>query len=459
MKHVGLNVAADPFLNSAVVAIRGGLVLAVADDPGMHSSQNEQDSRFYADFARVPCLEPSDQQEAYAMTREAFSISERFRVPVVVRLVTRLAHSRSVVRTEPAEEERPLDTSWEPSSWTLLPHNARRLWNEKLAGHESMLTFFEGSRWNWVRLKKDPDRLGILTTGIAGNYFLELLDELDHEPSHLHIGAYPMPESKIRAFAQHCKRILVLEEGYPYVERELRGLLPPQIEIRGKMSKELPPAGELTPETVRQALGLEPRERVDAPELPLPNRPPQLCTGCPHCDSFGALRKALANFDKGAVTGDIGCYTLAALPPYNAIDSCVCMGASIGMAKGAADAGIHPAVAVIGDSTFLHSGITPLIDAIANETRMTLVIMDNGTVGMTGGQTTILPGSSLEPIVLGLGIHPDHCQVIESHPRRVDEMTAVLKAAIEHPGVSVVITVRECIETARKNKSRARRPS
>ena len=452
MKHVGLNVAADPFVNSALVSINGGVVLAVADDPGMHSSQNEQDSRFYADFARVICLEPADQQEAYDMTREAFDLSERFKVPVLLRLVTRLAHSRAVVKVGGERGESPVRKAADPTGWTLLPPNARRQWRALIERTPEIRTFIEGCRWNTLVLnEKEPD-LGIITTGIARNYYVENLKDLPARPSHLHIGAYPAPFGKIRALARHVRTILVIEEGYPHVERALRGILPPSLEIRGKESGHLPPDGEMTPDIARAALGLPARKGVVVEGLKLPGRPPQLCPGCPHADAFTALKKALSGYERSLVTSDIGCYTLGAYPPYGAIESCVCMGASVSMAKGAADAGFHPVVAVIGDSTFLHSGVTPLMDAVSTNVRMTVIILDNEVVAMTGTQPTILPSSRLRSLVVGLGVEEDHCHVVEAHPKKVDAIADLMRREFEHPGVSVIIPVRECLESARKSK-------
>jgi indolepyruvate ferredoxin oxidoreductase alpha subunit len=455
MKHVGLNVAADPFMNSAIVSVHGGLVVVVADDPGMHSSQNEQDSRYYADFARVVCLEPANQQEAYDMTREAFDLSERFHIPVVVRLVTRLAHSRANVRVAHPRPENPLNKAACRSEWILLPANARKQWRGLLERQKDFLAWSEASAHNSLALDERRTALGVLTTGLARNYYLENVDDLDVLPSHLHIGAYPIPADKVRALAAHVGRILVLEEGYPFVERSLRGLIPPGVEIAGKESGELPPDGELTPDIVRHALALPVAQGVALPGVPLPNRPPQLCAGCPHGDSFTALRKALASFRTSVVTSDIGCYTLAALPPYSAVESCVCMGASVGMAKGASEAGLRPAIAIIGDSTFLHSGVTPLMDAVAANTDMTVFILDNEAVAMTGGQPTMLPPSRIEKLVLGLGVDPEHVHVIEARPRQTDASAEIIRRELEHAGLSVIVGVRKCVETAKARRQAA----
>jgi indolepyruvate ferredoxin oxidoreductase alpha subunit len=450
MKHVGLNVAADPFMNSAIVDINGGLVVAVADDPGMHSSQNEQDSRYYAEFARIVCLEPSDQQQAYEMTREAFDLSEKFQIPVLIRLVTRLAHSRAVVEMGERREENPIKKVARPASWTLLPVNARRQWKELLQVQKELLSFSEGSRFNKLTLNPENREVGVITTGIARNYYLENLEDLQSAPSHLHIGAYPIPGEKVRKLVAHVKTVLIFEEGYPFVERTLRGLVPPPVEIRGKESGEVPPDGELNPDIVRKALGLGERKGLEAPGVRLAGRPPQLCQGCPHADTYNAIKKALADYAPTMVTSDIGCYTLGALPPYSVIETCVCMGASVGLAKGAADAGFHPVLAVIGDSTFLHSGVTPLMDAAAANTNMTLLILDNEGVAMTGGQPTILPSSRLEPLILGLGVDPQHFHILDAHRKNTEKNAAVIRGEIEHRGLSVIVAARSCLELAKK---------
>jgi indolepyruvate ferredoxin oxidoreductase alpha subunit len=459
MKHVGLNVAADPFINSAIVKINGGLVAAVGDDPGMHSSQNEQDSRYYADFAHVICLEPADQQQAYDMTREAFDLSERFNVPVVVRVVTRLAHSRAPIETNASRLENQLQADPDHSHWVLLPGPARKQWAVLLDRHREMRAWSDTCAWNPLELNRERRELGVITCGVARNYYLECLDDLGWRPSHLHVGAYPMPAEKIRELAGHVGRILVLEDGYQYVERFLRGIIPPDIEILGKETGHVPATGELSPEAARRALGLEVPRGLSLEGLELPARPPRLCDGCPHSDAYGALNRALAELDGSVVTIDIGCYTLGFLPPHSVGESCVCMGASIGMAKGAAEAGRRPAVAVIGDSTFLHSGVTGLMDCVAANTPMTLLILDNQTVAMTGTQPPVLPSEKLEQICLGVGVDPEHCHLLEAHPKRQDELVETLKRELAYEGLSVVISHRECLEAVRKRRADERRAS
>jgi indolepyruvate ferredoxin oxidoreductase alpha subunit len=454
MKHVGLNVAADPFINSALLAIHGGLVLAVADDPGMHSSQNEQDSRFYADFARIICLEPRTQEEVYAMTREAFDLSEAFHIPVMVRLTTRIAHSRAVVKTGERRAQNPVSKSTEKAGWMLLPATARKLWAELLSTQDQFLEYAENSPYNSLELNQKFTDFGVITAGLGWNYYMENRDELPVKPSHLHISVYPMPVDKIRRLAERVERIVVIEEGFSFVERALLGILPPSVKISGKENGSLPRTGELTPGNVRGILGLEPKQGIDDSGEEIPGRPPQLCAGCPHRDSYDALNQALTDFDPKLVTSDIGCYTLGYLPPYQAIETCLCMGASVGMARGAAQAGFHPSVAVIGDSTFLHSGITPLVDAVASGANMTLLILDNSTTAMTGGQRTILTSSKLEKLVHGLGVDPDHIKLIVPLKKHTGENTEIIRREIEYQGVSVIIALRDCIQTLKEKKKK-----
>jgi indolepyruvate ferredoxin oxidoreductase alpha subunit len=277
MKHVGLNVAADPFMNSAVVSPRGGIVLAVADDPGMHSSQNEQDSRFYADFARIPCLEPADPQEAYDMTREAFEVSERFRIPVMLRLVTRIAHQRAGVATVTPLHPTTASAALDRKEWVLLPAYSRVQWKKRVAQRPQIEEWAASSRFNTLQLNPSFRELGVITTGIAKHYFLEVSGELGLEPSHLHIGAYPMPMEMIRQLYEHCDEILVIEDGYPFVERLLRGVRPLDKPLSGKMTGVIPPDGELSQDVMRRALGLAMPEALELKDLHVPERPPRLC--------------------------------------------------------------------------------------------------------------------------------------------------------------------------------------
>ena len=449
-KHVGLNVAADPFMSAALTGTQGGFIVCSADDPGMHSSQNEQDSRFYAQFAQIPCFEPADHQEAYDMTREAYDLSERLGLPVMVRLTTRLSHSRAGVETRPARPQNPLHRGAR-ECWTLLPSNARVRFKRVLEMQAELVGYAEASPFNRLTLNARDRRLGIIASGLGYNYVMENFPEEPSRPSILKISTYPLPEAVIRRLVANVETVLVVEEGFPLIEKALRGMYGiPGKTIIGKLGGELPLQGELTPESVRAAVGLAPLERQSAEGFPLADRPPQLCVGCPHADTFKALKAALAGQPEAVIFSDIGCYTLGYFPPHNAVDSCVCMGASVGMAHGAAMAGLHPSVGVIGDSTFGHSGITALLSAAAADARMVLVILDNGTVAMTGTQPSFSTGRRLLDVVGGLGIPKEHIRVITPLPKFHEDNVRVFREEIAHPGLSVIVAVRECLEEAKK---------
>jgi indolepyruvate ferredoxin oxidoreductase alpha subunit len=453
MKHVGLNVAADPFMNSAITGANGGLIVVVADDPGMHSSQNEQDSRYFAQFGQVFCFEPANHQEAYDMTREAFDISERCGVPVMIRMVTRLAHSRSGVQTRPSKEQNPVKYG-EGKDWTLLPINARRRFKILVEKQDDLVRVSEESQFNTIELNEKDTSLGIIASGVAYNYVVENFRNEKERPSILKVASYPLPEKHIDTLIQHVDTILVVEEGYPFIERNLTGMFGIHGKlVKGKLAGHLPMTGELSPDVVRQALDLAPLEKRDIGDFQLAGRPPQLCQGCGHRDTYDALNKALEPYPDAYVFSDIGCYTLGALPPYNAIGSAVCMGASVSMAKGGAEAGVYPAVTVIGDSTFAHSGITPLLDAAAVNTDMTVIIMDNATVAMTGGQPTFASGEKLVRLIGGLGVGKDHIRTILPLPKNLDENARIIKEEIDYHGLSVIIAARECVQQARKKRS------
>lgn len=457
MKHVGLNVAADAFVNAAMTGANGGLLVVAADDPSMHSSQNEQDSRFYADFAMVPVLEPSNQQEAYDMARYGFELSEKYRIPVMIRLVTRLSHSRGVVATVGADRENDMSYPQNPRQWVLMPGNSKVRYPQLIADYAALAE--ESCRSPFNSLTWAADRsLGIITTGIAYNYLMELFPGGVPFPV-LKITQYPLPVDMIRSLAAETDALLILEEGQPCVERQLRGLLDRGGKVYGKLDGILNRTGELTPDRVRQAMisvcpGLAGSLAVDEPavsQVTVP-RPPALCQGCGHRDVYSALNEVLREYESPKVFGDIGCYTLGWLSPFNALDTCVDMGASITMAKGAADAGQHPSVAIIGDSTFTHSGMTGLLDAINENTSMTVIISDNLTTGMTGGQDSSGTGK-LEDICRGLGADPAHVLTIDAHPRKHDEMMTMIRGEINYPGLSVIVSRRECIQTARRHAS------
>ena len=450
MKHVGLNVCADPFVNSGMTGVNGGVVVLVADDPSMHSSQDEQDSRFYGKFALIPTFEPSSQQEAYDMMADAFEYSEQQHLPVLMRVTTRMAHSRAVVNvaTEP-QKENELNYNAVASSWVLLPANARKR-NDIVTAQQSQLEEdATNSKYNHITFPGSQSRydLGIITSGIGFNYVNECFPTGCPYPI-LKISQYPLPKKMVRELKEKCDKIIVVEEGQPFIEEIIRGVDEAK-NIMGKLTGELPRTGELNPDIVKKAFGMETGECY-APCEDVAPRPPALCQGCGHRDVYAALNEVLREYDNARVFGDIGCYTLGFLPPFRAIHSCVDMGASITMAKGAADAGQWPSVAIIGDSTFTHSGMTGLLDAINENANITVVISDNLTTGMTGGQDSA-GTNKFEAICRGLGLSDEHLHVVVPLPKNMPEITSIIREEINYKGTSVIIPRRECMQTLQRH--------
>ncbi len=443
MKHVGLNVAADPLFTLAYTGVNGGYVLFVADDPGMHSSQNEQDSRRYAVAAKVPMLEPSDPAEALEMTRAAFEISERFDVPVLVRSTTRVSHSKAAVEVDGERHgSGPRPYVKDPAKWVMVPANARRKRVDLEERLGRLSAYSEQSGLNRIEMR---DRsLGIVVDGAAYRAVREALPEA----SVLKVGmVHPFPAQTVRAFAEQVETVAVVEEIGPFLRDlvALAGVTPAPVD--------LPQWGEVTPSVVRRAFGLdvpEGRPSVDG----LPDRPPLMCPGCPHRGVFWALKRLNA-----VITGDIGCYTLGAAPPLAAMDSCICMGASVSMAHGAALVGPgRPVVGVIGDSTFAHSGIAGLVHMTYNGGTGTVVVLDNRTTAMTGHQgnpvsgVTIsgAPGHELDLEALAHACGASWVQVVD--PFDMSATLDALKAAVEHQGVSVLIAKAPCALLQKSSK-------
>lgn len=466
MKHVGMNVCADPFVNSGMTGVNGGVVVLAADDPSMHSSQDEQDSRFYGKFAMIPTFEPSSQQEAYDMMAEAFDYSERVCLPVLMRVTTRMAHSRAVVEcAEKARPENELNYNAVAANWVLLPANARKR-NDKVTAQQAALEEdAEKSKYNSLDLRPstlDPRPLGIIASGIAYNYVLEALEAplpsegIGGRPPILKISQYPLPKKLVRRMIDECEQVLIVEEGQPVIEEMVRGVSALEGSTTlGRLDGTLPRTGELTPDIVAKALRALLSESLEVPEAPAVSahvvaRPPALCQGCGHRDVYTALNEVLKEYENPRVFGDIGCYTLGFLPPFRAIHSCVDMGASITMAKGATDAGQWPSVAVIGDSTFTHSGMTGLLDAINENANITVIISDNLTTGMTGGQDSA-GTSKYEAICRGLGIAEEHLHVVVPLPKNMPEITRIIRDEINYNGTSVIIPRRECIQTFKRH--------
>jgi indolepyruvate ferredoxin oxidoreductase alpha subunit len=452
MKHVGMNVAADPFVNSSISGVNGGLIVLVADDPSMHSSQDEQDSRYYGKFALIPIFEPSSQQEAYDMMEYAYNLSESLKLPIMMRTVTRLAHSRAVVELKPQREQNALNPATNSKDWVLLPVNARRRYASLIEKQEEIMANSVESPFNKYISEAKEYEMGAITCGNAYNYLQECFPQGIPFPV-LKLSQYPIPTEIVRTMALQCKSLMVIEDGQPFVEEQIKGLLPTDCNIVGRLSGALPRTGELNPDIVKAAFGIEQLPHTDVAQNVVA-RPPALCQGCGHRSVYEAINLVLKEYEGSKVFGDIGCYTLGALPPFQALDSTIDMGASITMAKGAADAGIFPAVAIIGDSTFTHSGMTGLLDAVNANSPITVIISDNLTTGMTGGQDSA-GTNKFEAICKGIGVDPEHLKVVVPLPQNMEEITRILREEINYRGLSVIIPRRECIQTlTRKAKAK-----
>ncbi|HPL62381.1 MAG TPA: indolepyruvate ferredoxin oxidoreductase subunit alpha [Syntrophales bacterium] len=451
MKHVGVNVAADPLFTVSYTGTNGALVIITADDPSLHSSQNEQDNRNYAKFAKVPMLEPSSSQEAKDFAMLAFEISERFDTPVFLRTTTRLSHSKSIVNIgEPEVREGREGIKINPAKYVMVPMNARvrRMEVEKRLG--ALRDFAETFPEN--RIEWNSRDAGVIASGMAYNYAKEAFPEY----SFLKLGmAYPMPDRMIREFAAGVRKLYVVEELDPFIEEHVRTL---GIEATGK--EIFPAMNEFDPGIIEHAItGIKPESRIAPPKIPA--RPPNLCPGCPHRGLFYVLGKLNA-----FVSGDIGCYTLSFMEPLMGLHSCICMGASIGMAHGMSRAlgekGRGKVVGVIGDSTFVHSGITPLLNSAYNRSNIVVVICDNRTTAMTGMQDHPATGRTLlgsetvrldfEKLAAALGI--ESIRVID--PRKIRETRTALKEELLKEGPSVVISRGACVllRTGKKEETR-----
>lgn len=452
MKHVGLNVAADPFMNSAMTGANGGLLVAVADDPSMHSSQNEQDSRIFANFALIPCLEPSDQQECYDAAKHGFELSEKFKLPVMVRLVTRLSHSRSGVAQKEMIQENSMATPEDPNQFMLLPAFSRRKYDKLVPLQAQLEKASEESPFNKYIDGSDKS-LGIIACGLGYNYLMENVNKNNLKNPILKVSQYPLPRKFVEKMMNECDQVLVIEDGMPVVEQQLKGYVTGNTKVKGRLDGSLPRVGELNPNHIAKALNLPDVHGEAIPEV-VAGRPPALCVGCPHADSFKALKEAIKDQPTARTFGDIGCYTLGFMAPYKAIDTTLDMGASITMAKGASEAGLHPAIAVIGDSTFFHSGMTGLMDCVYDKANLVIVILDNSTTGMTGGQEYTGVGR-IEAVCKALGVEEKHIRIITPLPKQHEENVQVFKEEIAYEGVSVIIPRRECVQTLKKKlKSR-----
>lgn len=440
MKHVGVNVAADPLLTLSYTGVGGGLLLVSADDPGMHSSQNEQDNRHYARLAKLPLLEPSDSQEAKDFVIAGFQLSEQYDTPVLLRTTTRISHSRSLVQPGERAEIRRRGYQKNPAKYVMIPGFARQrrpLVEKRL---EALRKAASISPLN--RMETGSTRYGIVCSGAAYQYVKEALPEA----TVLKLGfSYPLPEQLVRRFAAALEEIIVVEELDPFLEEQILALrlgLP----VRG--NELFSPVGELGVEIVRGELcgGSSTKKSIAVPELP--TRPPLFCPGCPHRGVFYVLRKLKLN-----VPGDVGCYSLGALPPLESLDTCICMGSGIGEAVGMERADPDLAgrtVAVIGDSTFFHSGITPLIDLVYSGSRATVLILDNRTTAMTGhqdhpGTGRTLQGEKrapveLEPLCRAIGVR----RVITADPVKLRELQDIIETELAAEEPSVIVVRKPC---------------
>lgn len=441
MKHVGVNVAADPLFTLSYTGVRAGLVLAVADDPELHSSQNEQDSRHYARAAKMPMFEPADSQEALDFTRLAFDVSEQFDTPIFLRTTTRIAHSKSIVESgEPIIDLPEPSLKSDPAKFVMLPGNARK--RHRVV--EDELT--KMSEWSCTqpfnRIEERSSEVGVITGGVSYQYTRETLPDA----SVLKLGlVYPLPYQLIRDFAARFKTLYVIEELEPFIEDQVRAM---GIEVIGKDC--FPICGELTPGRIATAINGAAAATTYETTIELPNRPPNMCPGCPHRGVFYTLKKL-----KAFVTGDIGCYTLGFMPPLSAMDSCICMGASVGNASGLnkvlSGSDKQKVVGVIGDSTFLHTGINGLMDMAYNGSTATLIILDNHITAMTGRQENPASGFTLdgevservdlELLCRSVGIK----HVTKVNPWDLEQTRKVIQQEMEREAPSVVITQAPCI--------------
>jgi indolepyruvate ferredoxin oxidoreductase alpha subunit len=440
MKHVGLNVSADPLFTASYTGINGGMVVAVADDPGMHSSQNEQDSRHYARAAKVPMLEPSDSQEAKDFTVLPYELSEKFDVPVMIRLHTRVSHSRSLVEICDRKEAPLKEYTKDCGKYVMMPGMARMRHVVVEERQKALQEYAESSELNVVEM--NDTKIGIICSGICYQYAKEALPNA----SFLKLGMiYPLPPKKIAEFAKSVNELYIIEELDPFIETFVQSL---GIKAIGK--ERFSVLGEYSAEKIAEAILGKKTETADISlKEELPGRPPVMCPGCPHRGLFYVLKKL-----RLTVSGDIGCYTLGALPPLDSMDACVCMGASIGMALGMEKARgkdfARKLVAVIGDSTFIHSGITGLIDVVYNKGTSTVIILDNSITGMTGHQHNPSTGFTIknEPtkqvdlVQLCKAIGVDRVKVVD--PFDIAEMEKTIKEELAAEEPSVIISQRPC---------------
>jgi indolepyruvate ferredoxin oxidoreductase alpha subunit len=451
MKHVGLNVASDVFMNMSVSGINGGLVVVVADDPSMHSSQNEQDSRYYGKFAMVPILEPSNQQETYDIVKYAFYMSEQLGLPVMIRMVTRLSHSRAGVTIGKRALQNKIHLPKNPHQFQLIPMHARNRYQHLIDIQSDTREHSENSHFNQY-IEGTNTSLGIIASGIAYNYLLENFEDEKCPFPILKIAQYPLPKRQVKKLYNSCKKVLVLEDGYPFIEELIADFLGNNTKVIGRLTGHINRIGELNPDNIAHALGFDASIPEKTPPI-VTSRPPELCVGCAHRDLFDAINTLSEEMGSQQVFGDIGCYALGVLPPYKSINTLIDMGASITMAKGASDAGIHPAIAIIGDSTFTHSGMTGLLDAVIENTPITVIISDNSAIAMTGAQDSSASGRLIS-ICKGIGVAENHLKIITPLHKNLEENVNIIRDEINYKGISVVIAQRPCVQLSKEKKDK-----
>jgi indolepyruvate ferredoxin oxidoreductase alpha subunit len=399
-----------------------------------------------AKFAYLPCFEPADQQEAYDMTRDALRMSEELKLPIMMRIVTRMAHSRAAITTKPADPQNVKIQKLDRFSFTTLPGNARKQFSSLIETQKRLQDISTNSRFNVLDLSGSVKKRGLLMSGVGYNYVREAFSGKIPHPF-LKVGQYPLPEKLIKDLFDAVEEVVVIEEGYPLIEELLRGILGATGKVvRGKLDGTINRTGELTPSGVAESLGVTAEKSIWPAFDNLPSRPPALCKGCPHADAFNAINDALSLHEQHNVFGDIGCYTLGYFEPFNAIDACLEMGASVGMAVGASEAGAFPVFAVLGDSTFTHTGVNGLVTAVKQNANVNVVILDNDTTGMTGGQESSLVGEGLIKLVLGTGMNEKHVKILNPLPKNRSDNAKIIGEEISHQGPSVIVFQRPCIQ-------------
>ena len=471
MKHVGLNVAADAFMSTAYTGVRGGMIILSADDPSMHSSQNEQDNRLFAQMAGVPVLEPANPQEVKDLMHYGVEISEQFQIPVLMRTTTRVSHMRAIVKLGDIKKKNKEGFfEKEENRFNIAPAFARKLRKSLVEKLQQIEEVANNSMVNQI-VKECDSKTGVITSGAPYNYVIDVVNENNLQVNILKLGlSYPFPRGLVRKFLDGLERVIIVEEVEPFIEKEVLALIGKEykkIKVHGKLDDTFPRIYEYNPdiiaESIAKVINFNLPEQIDKNiDIKPPFRPPVLCPGCPHRSSIYAIKKAVNSLkirDEDVIySNDIGCYTLAMQPPYNMADYCICMGSSIGIGSGMAKATKQKVISLIGDSTFFHAGIPPLINAVHNRANIMVVVLDNRITAMTGGQPNPsipldgwgeeTPVISIEELAKATGA--GYVAVI--NPGNIKKATEIFKEALQYKGVSVVISRSPCIMLKSKEK-------